>query len=1497
MSTNQTPQSPRVSMTEIDRLERAWGAAQPPRAAGGRRAIAGFRHQFEVALLESVRSWLAMPQKQRSDPAAFAETVADVAAIAADGLLVVTEAKRSLTHATVTAALAEFALIDEVATELEPSVAPVRYRVVGRHGDAARWQQWARTELAASPSTADLATRVSVAVEPDPRDETLALLANELGAPDPGATFDQAMVALFDGARNGDFRSAASSVWRTLVAASRADRAPGSAYLWTAADRFPAVCRAGDVLLGQQPLVHHLRDGFVHQRTAVSEQLTPDAVEWLDTSREMHSKLRVLWITGRLGSGKSIALLQLLAELHERSSAMIAYLGTTVGSLADVFDWVAPLAADSPVIVALDDPYPIDYRRDALPTWSDAIARLTASRQNGDGSSLPILIATGTDEQAFALEHDFVDDLVVERIRLPAEDGDSIAELADWYEQRTGRSVGPSAHDRPLVETVFEWTVGMRLREYALRYARRLLDVDASGSVLGAVQDVLAVNRLGAPYPWSAFGRRLDAAQHDSLRRVLAEVGLPGEGASPSSGVWISRGSLAAEIFDAWCPRDNPAQRDQRLYGGASAVLRLEPRPDVRAALVRALARTARTVTADGEAEPTVIERLYDVAVEVGGGHVPQEQLLGWLALARRGARLVEPDVVEDALTQFASQNLGRADFGPTVRAMLRASAQVTETTRSDLETMVISLLDEHPRWSEWPTVAIAAARALRSPALPAMIRKWAAERRLKSTGWALLEASRVYAGDADLVAAVNRVATDREHPGWAMAWGAAWAEGPDDQLAARAVIWLTSDTGANDSGSFGRVWTAVWGERDNLGPEVAPELMDCAMRFLPERFGHPGWSRVWSALWDTTQERDRLRALGLDWIPVFVGSRTADFAHVWRRLWDDRDALTDMQRAMLERNGLDWLGSSTDAAMSWGAVFVRLMDRLDDRELDWLGERWLLSSVPEHHSWGRVWRATWSRASAARRPALEARARDWLAVAPDDHLARSHVVKDLKRDRAVRAMTEEWLDRADERETSWAWTWLALADASGAEQRERAMRFLTNAAPHPAWNRVWVAVWDAAPDRELVPLAVAWLSGRPFDDIGRPYVARALVRADALAEAAHKQPWFDEFETELFAWLDAIGTWGAGGDFVWCDVFDMHPEHRRRLAGSGLRWLAETDATAAGWTRVWARLHDVAPGDEKLYGILSSALGPETRLSSQDAFRIVRSLFPGSARLSPRRQSVTVPAEGAPHASILRSILADDTAGMSSDTRRRVAVVLGPEGLGASAAHDRPLTDVMLSWLVESSSRSEVLSLEDELHRWLDAHPTHTELRTAVLRAKVASARDREELVALLDECGRWLAVNPTAAPVRVAYLHLIAEHGGHVALDAALSEGLARLEGDDARLSSTVLALSGRHGSVQIVKDALTWVVGYLEERAPNRSDEIIVGCIPKLYRRFSSPFAPADEQLRNRAEHIFSDWKQTFPHANVGQLVTSVDGAGAARRLRRRRTRRQPRRPPRV
>ena len=387
----------------------------------------------------------------------FTERLSDLLTVESGRAVTLTQIKKTATRKTVRSALEELWLIHQLAARKTPRLADkLRYRVLASHGTEseikAALSDWHPER---SPDPGDLSLflqKVSPAIEPDPEDELLALLANKLDCGNPLDLVYRWLGLLQDAtAEGGLFEATAKFIWSDLhqLRGSDSESRPPGIYIWETGDQPPPEVSHGGFLSGSQPQVRHLSEGFFAPRPEVYAALTDHAEAWIDSDpagQDQGLRVPVFWIDGRSGSGKSVALLHLLARLHERGRGPILWIADKVEALPRTLRWARRLQRKGrPVIIGLDDPFAPAEQMEAAALWREALTVIQDAREGNRSDEVPLLFCCGPSEQAEALQAEMSRDVLLETHTLPVEEEEELQVSASGIGNVPDRNLRTSA--------------------------------------------------------------------------------------------------------------------------------------------------------------------------------------------------------------------------------------------------------------------------------------------------------------------------------------------------------------------------------------------------------------------------------------------------------------------------------------------------------------------------------------------------------------------------------------------------------------------------------------------------------------------------------------------------------------------------------------------------------------------------------------------------------------------------------------------------------------------------------------------------------------------------------------------------------------------------------------------------------------------------------------------------------------------------------------------
>ena len=542
----------------LEPLSDAWAERFPRRAWGGVWALSGFAYQFHVTVLRVIEEHLA---NYPGSATVTAERLSDITAAEGDGLHLI-QVKRRLTRRSLHSALDEAQSILEVAAELDPAmVERLRFSVIAEEedGDAAGVvDRWLET-VADEAQRETLRAAITLETEPSPLLASLALLHNKFRAHD-----SIRLIERWVGQLTIDPRTAPLRIWSDLseLSQERGPRPPG--VILSGDDESPAEVVIGRVLTGQQPRLHDLRAGAFAKRARCVGTLVEQIRTWAGDAeaRSDDARLRVLWVTGRSGSGKSVALMQAAVAMHRAFPGPVVWLGPEHRRLPDSLRWGAEIQRTSGelVLIAVDDPYSTS---DSPQIWQAATGEVLAEIEAGDIDGIPLVLACGPAEQARRLANDHLDAVAVTEVELtPATSADWI-ELRDFYRARTSEEPPAVASEENvlLVQAFFEWRERLTLPEFAKGFAQRVRQLSSNGAVEEYVALLLALNRLYIGLNEEIGSALLDPGSRDALSALWRDGHLTlteePEGGRP--GTWLAHPHLSAAIYNGWFPPETSA--------------------------------------------------------------------------------------------------------------------------------------------------------------------------------------------------------------------------------------------------------------------------------------------------------------------------------------------------------------------------------------------------------------------------------------------------------------------------------------------------------------------------------------------------------------------------------------------------------------------------------------------------------------------------------------------------------------------------------------------------------------------------------------------------------------------------------------------------------------------------------------------------------------------------------------------------------------------------
>lgn len=312
-----------------------------------------------------------------------------------------------------------------------------------------------------------------------------------------------------------------------------------------------------EILIGKKPTLEHLRKGFFRERPQIFQLLWERFQQWLSMLDSAESeKIPVFWMGGRSGEGKSILLLQLIAQFLRSRPYDPLLLLNGGEELPDLLKRVPSQVLFSGqffnrIFAVVDDVYDLNDRDE----WSRKVEAAFIRR-----TPPVVLITCGPTEQREQFERNLREQFDVTHFELPHLMIDECKAFLAWYESRTGKSrnLNQLTTENPLlVQFMFELASlkGATLQSFAQNFKRRLSRL----KVFDETRAILAVNALYMNAPSnllvttesrSALKRLSEKDQYHFLWTHDLETS--------KDGVLLAHAHLAWLLFAEWARFEHP---------------------------------------------------------------------------------------------------------------------------------------------------------------------------------------------------------------------------------------------------------------------------------------------------------------------------------------------------------------------------------------------------------------------------------------------------------------------------------------------------------------------------------------------------------------------------------------------------------------------------------------------------------------------------------------------------------------------------------------------------------------------------------------------------------------------------------------------------------------------------------------------------------------------------------------------------------------------------
>jgi hypothetical protein len=417
---------------------------------------------------------------------------------------------------------------------------------------------------------------------------------------------------------------------------------------------------SSDFPTGHQPLLRHIREGYFRKRGEIFENLVRTFRDWLSSViqemvESVPKRIPVFWIAGRSGEGKSVLLLQLLANyLISEESVPVLQLASGE-NLPKLLDELRSLTIGvSPLIVAVDHLF---YLSDSY-KWEEAIRDVYETRQIPEVA----IVTSGPTGQLDQWKPRRL--FKINDFKVPKLDSTERLAFRKWFAERTKSTpkiTGRDDDNRLLVEFMFELVRGEDLSDFARRFRMHLSNLGA----FEAIRTVVAINALDMDAPWELLGESSEAVESLCAHEQLH---LEKTGNSPQTrGVRLAHPQLTWDFFLNWADLNLTSLSRFWARQLAPALLAFERRTGEEVS--RFLSNVQNTGRlSDEDPQPLqrdkayrreLLEELYQLHLTNHDGRPSAQSLARWLEMALKIPQVVlDPDPVSFAFDALSNESI-----------------------------------------------------------------------------------------------------------------------------------------------------------------------------------------------------------------------------------------------------------------------------------------------------------------------------------------------------------------------------------------------------------------------------------------------------------------------------------------------------------------------------------------------------------------------------------------------------------------------------------------------------------------------------------------------------------------------------------------------------------------------------------------------------------------------------------------------------------------------
>lgn len=1029
----------------LGQITRLWEEHAPGRALGGRRALSGFRYQLALSLeqfLEAVRSGGG---RDSTHHVVF-DCLSDLAQTEGE-LVYLTQAKVNLDADALRKATSEALAVDAFIEQQCPELRmKFRFRISTRR--AARELPLEPQKLGAEYLRLDgddarrwesLRERcLPIVVEGDPRLRLAISLWNDVRL--PFAFIDQCLGRLGDAlGENIESDKIAEQILGCWEDARKQDK-PRFEGKWLGPNDFqPQAARPSRrIFHDSDPTLNELQKGcFVvlekrlrrvtqaieqHLHRAMDAE-EPPASSRSGTELSHPGNIRVFWIEGVSGIGKSVLLLQAIEHLVVTGVLDAVGWVRNAGELLDAY-WDSH--DHSHIIFAGDDLHATRNRNQQA--W-EQLARIAQNAR----TRLPAIVTCGSPEDARALRSQLPRDsgVVVTSIAIQELQAEEQHTYHAWYQDRTQEEV-PEFEEPSFILAAWRYELfreqRLGLKEFAKRLDARLEELGLRAPARAA----MALNAYGLDAPENLFqgnGAALEVLREERIWHLRS-------GSLSRSGRFYH--PKIAE--DLWL---HGAQLDPSREGPLRVARAEDVAFGVRAMLMEPLLcevffrwldcgkigrRRPKHVTAlDSRTREEISSALWRCCFSACDPRRDIASLYRWHTLAWN-ANVLPKVGAHSTVWRWWSDSEPSARHWSLLFEMACREANKTEQTR--LAQAGRHWLEQHRDSAAWPHVFCRVwdlsdkAAELRGAGL-AWLSQRATHQFWPRVWGKLFDTAQLESGsaaqqmellDLGLAALPGLPESDADLSIWQKMLSAS----PKPLEFVRPILMRVNQSPSRHKVSCGLdlllrfaprteviaalaqvnakegdAWPHIW-LRLSEQTIIEEELLLTGIEWLRGREHQPEWSFVWQRLIDSKYERAKLLQIGLDWLDA--RALHPAWSYVWISLLDESFSVSQ-----LLAQSLTWLKAQEDHPR-WVLIWRRVRQRSKSDTLSELGLQWLGDRSHEAlGGWPSLWKQLFD--DRFRRGRLRELATAWLAANGSTHGADivQSVLADRPRQRARR--------------------------------------------------------------------------------------------------------------------------------------------------------------------------------------------------------------------------------------------------------------------------------------------------------------------------------------------------------------------------------------------------------------------------------------------------------------------------------------------------------------